>query len=58
VIESAKRHGKRAAIGNAAQAAEWLIGFNVMFYSLDLVVYRDALRAAVDELRRGTRAPD
>jgi hypothetical protein len=49
----------RAATGNAARVAEWLdIGFNVLFDSLDFVVHRDALRAAVDELRRRTQAPD
>ena len=50
VIESAKRHGRRAAIqpNNPTQAAEWLdLGFDVISYGLDFVVYRDALTAAV-----------
>lgn len=60
VIEAARRHGRRSAIqaGNDAQAAEWLaLGFNVMSFGLDFAVYRDALRAAVDGVRRRIQAP-
>lgn len=54
VIETAARHGKRAAIqpASAEQAAEWLdLGFNVISYGVDIAVYRDALRASIQALR-------
>jgi 2-keto-3-deoxy-L-rhamnonate aldolase RhmA len=60
VIETAKRHGRRAAIqpANPTQAAEWLdLGFNVISYGLDIAVYRDALRSSIDALRQRIQTP-
>lgn len=54
VIEAARRHGKLAGIqpGNAAQAEQWIkLGFNVISWSSDAAVYREALRGAVQKLR-------
>jgi 2-dehydro-3-deoxyglucarate aldolase/4-hydroxy-2-oxoheptanedioate aldolase len=54
VVETAKKHGKLAGIqpGNLAQAEEWLgMGFNVISWSTDAAVYREALRTAVAVLR-------
>lgn len=58
VVEVASRHGKLAGIqpGNSAQARAWMeIGFNVISWSSDFAVYRDALRTAVENLRGGKR---
>ena len=52
--EQAKRHGKQAGIlpHNEKQAAEWLAaGFNVISWSVDISVYRDALAEGVRWLR-------
>ncbi|MFN0167233.1 MAG: HpcH/HpaI aldolase family protein [Bryobacteraceae bacterium] len=56
VVEAAARHGRLAGIqpGNRAQARTWMdIGFNVISWSSDFAVYRDALRIAVDAVRDG-----
>ncbi len=54
VIETARRHGKQAGIlpHNEKQAAEWIAtGFNVISWSVDIAVYRDALAEGVRWLR-------
>jgi 2-dehydro-3-deoxyglucarate aldolase/4-hydroxy-2-oxoheptanedioate aldolase len=54
VAEAAKRHGKGAGLqpGSLEQARAWkALGCNVLSFSADHAVYRNALRAAVDELR-------
>ncbi len=54
VVEAARRHGRGAGIqpGSAEQAAEWrAIGYNVISWSNDIAVYRNALAAAVAALR-------
>ena len=55
ITVAAKRHGKAAAAQpmSASQAKEWIdLGFNVISWGADLVVYELALKAAVDDLRR------
>jgi 2-dehydro-3-deoxyglucarate aldolase/4-hydroxy-2-oxoheptanedioate aldolase len=57
VAEVARRHGKLAGIqpGTPQQAEEWLrFGFNVISWSADIAVYRDALRGAVEAARAMT----
>jgi 2-keto-3-deoxy-L-rhamnonate aldolase RhmA len=54
VIDTAKRHGKQAGIlpHNEKQATEWIAaGFNVISWSVDISVYRDALAEGVRWLR-------
>jgi len=54
VIASARKHGRSLGIqpGNPEQANEWIgMGFNVISWSSDIAVYRDALQAAVKRLR-------
>jgi 2-keto-3-deoxy-L-rhamnonate aldolase RhmA len=54
VVEAARRRGRAAGIqpGSAEQAAEWrAIGYNVISWSNDISVYRNALAAAVGSLR-------
>lgn len=55
VTATARAHGKAAGIqpGSLEQAEEWLrLGFNVFSWSADSVVYRRALLAEVQALRR------
>jgi 2-dehydro-3-deoxyglucarate aldolase/4-hydroxy-2-oxoheptanedioate aldolase len=54
VVESARRHGKHAGIqpGNIEQAAQWMeIGYDVVSWSSDVAVYRNALNDGVAQLR-------
>lgn len=54
VVETAKKHGLGAGIqpASVAQAKEWMaVGFNVISYSIDFVVYANALKAGVAEVR-------
>jgi 2-keto-3-deoxy-L-rhamnonate aldolase RhmA len=54
VADAAKRHGKAAGIqpGNLDQARAWMAaGYNVISYSADHGVYRNALRSAVEQVR-------
>lgn len=54
VVASAKAHGVSAVIqpGNPHQLREWLaVGFDVISYGADSYLYRDALTAAVNEVR-------
>jgi 2-keto-3-deoxy-L-rhamnonate aldolase RhmA len=54
VAEAAQRHGKAAGIqpGNIEQARAWMAaGYNVISYSADHGVYRNALRSAVEQVR-------
>ena len=54
VIDTARRHGKQAGIlpHNEKQATEWIAaGFNVISWSVDISVYRDALAEGVRWLR-------
>jgi 2-dehydro-3-deoxyglucarate aldolase/4-hydroxy-2-oxoheptanedioate aldolase len=56
VAATAKRHGKAAGIqpGNLEQARAWMaLGYNVVSFSADHAVYRNALRSAVDQVRGG-----
>ena len=55
ITAAAKRHGKAAAAQpmSASQAKEWIdLGFNVISWGADLVVYELALKAAVEDLRQ------
>ncbi len=55
VVEVARRHGLAAGIqpGNLEQAAEWMaLGYNVISYSGDYFVYRDALAQAFAGVRQ------
>jgi 2-keto-3-deoxy-L-rhamnonate aldolase RhmA len=55
VVEVARAHGLAAGIqpGSMAQAEEWMaIGYNVISYSGDYFVYRDALAQAFAGIRR------
>ncbi len=57
VISTAARYGKRAGIQphSTEQAEAWIAaGFNVISWSLDITVYRDALQASVLWLRSRT----
>jgi 2-dehydro-3-deoxyglucarate aldolase/4-hydroxy-2-oxoheptanedioate aldolase len=57
VIDAANRHGKLAAIQpiNAQDAEAWLgMGFHFLSWSIDFVVYREALRRQIQELRKLT----
>ncbi|MCB0188622.1 MAG: hypothetical protein KDE31_30340 [Caldilineaceae bacterium] len=57
VVETAKKHGLGAGIqpASVAQAQEWMaVGFNVISYSIDIVVYANALKAGVAEVRNLT----
>jgi 2-keto-3-deoxy-L-rhamnonate aldolase RhmA len=54
VVDTAARHGLGAGIqpGSLAQAREWMAtGFNVISYSGDFFVYKEALSRAVAEVR-------
>ena len=55
VVEAARQHGKAAGIqpGTREQAAEWLkIGYNVVSYGTDILVYRNALAEHVAAVRQ------
>ena len=55
IVAAARAHQKATAIlaFNADEAGKWAaMGFNVLGWSTDVVVYRQALRAGLDELRR------
>jgi 2-dehydro-3-deoxyglucarate aldolase/4-hydroxy-2-oxoheptanedioate aldolase len=55
VAAACKRHGKAAGIqpGNLDQARAWMPhGYNVISFGADHGVYRSALRAAVDQVRK------
>jgi 2-dehydro-3-deoxyglucarate aldolase/4-hydroxy-2-oxoheptanedioate aldolase len=55
VVDAARRHGKAAGIqpGTLAQAEEWLaLGYNVISYSGDYFVYRDAMTQALAHIRQ------
>jgi 2-keto-3-deoxy-L-rhamnonate aldolase RhmA len=57
VIDAANRHGKLATIqpNNAQDAEEWRrMGFHFLSWSIDFVVYREALRRQIQELRKLT----
>jgi 2-dehydro-3-deoxyglucarate aldolase/4-hydroxy-2-oxoheptanedioate aldolase len=54
VVEVTRRHGKAAGIqpGDERQAAQWIeIGYNVISWSTDISVYRDALTSAIRKLK-------
>lgn len=54
VVDTARAHGKHAGIqpGNMQQAEEWLkIGFNVISWTADSAIYRQALTAGIAQLR-------
>lgn len=54
IVAAARAHHKAAAIlaFNADEARKWAaVGFNVLGWSTDVVIYRQALRAGLDELR-------
>jgi 2-keto-3-deoxy-L-rhamnonate aldolase RhmA len=54
VVAAARRHGKQAGIqpGAAEQARQWKeIGFNVISWSVDFVVYKNALSSGIQGLR-------
>ncbi|HET9321161.1 MAG TPA: hypothetical protein VFO27_15345, partial [Bryobacteraceae bacterium] len=55
VIAAARRHGKVAGINPSVpdQAAEWIAaGFNAISWGNDATIYRTALTAAIQSLRR------
>jgi 2-dehydro-3-deoxyglucarate aldolase/4-hydroxy-2-oxoheptanedioate aldolase len=55
VIDTARRHNLAAAVQprTLAQAQEWLdMGFNVMSFGSDFVVYQDALTQGVAQVRK------
>lgn len=57
VIAACREHGKIAGInpGSQEQVDEWLaMGFNAIAWSNDSTIYRNALSAAVSEVRRKT----
>jgi 2-keto-3-deoxy-L-rhamnonate aldolase RhmA len=57
VVDAADRHGKLAAIqpGSPKQASEWLaLGFHFLSWSTDIALYRAALAAQIEELRKLT----
>lgn len=59
VVAAARRHGKLAGIspGVPEQAEEWITtGFNLISWGNDVTVYSNALRLAVQGLRRGVAA--
>ncbi len=54
VVAAAKKYGIAAAVQSkdAEQAREWMdLGFNVISYNVDTVVYGEALKAGVDAVR-------
>lgn len=54
VAEACKRHGKGAGVqpGNLDQARAWIpLGYNVISFGADHGVYRNALKAGVEQLR-------
>ncbi len=54
VADAAKRHGKAAGIqpGNIENARAWMkLGYNVISFSADQVLYRNALRVAAEQVR-------
>ena len=54
VVDAAKRHGKLAGIqpNNAAMRDEWMdMGYNVISWSADIAVYREALTAGIQGVR-------
>lgn len=54
VADAARRHGKGAGVqpGNLEQARAWMgLGYNVISFSADHAVYRNALRSAVEQVR-------
>jgi len=55
VAQAARRHGRAAGIqpGTEEQATQWMkLGYNVVSYSSDSAVYRDALAARLALVRR------
>jgi 2-keto-3-deoxy-L-rhamnonate aldolase RhmA len=55
VVDTCRKHGLGAGIqpGNLAQAQEWMeMGFNVISYSGDFMVYAAAMKEAVDGVRK------
>lgn len=58
VAETAQKHGKLAGMqpGTSAQADQWLsLGYNVLSWSADVAVYREALKAGIAQLREKTQ---
>src|SRR5206468_8513784 len=59
VVAAANRHGRLAGIqpNSMLQAKEWLgMGFHFLSWSVDIAVYRNALRKEIAELREVTAA--